>query len=91
MQHYRVDEPERDNLHYHVGQAEFDVGDFELAYRMHQRAGRAFTAVIDGNVEEPVRNEAIFRLARLYFQKDQPVNAQDAVESISGAQKPLAF
>jgi len=28
-----------------------------------------------GNVEEPVRNEAIFRLARLYFQKDQPQNA----------------
>src|SRR5512146_66170 len=88
MQHYGVDEPERDTLHYHVGQAEFDVGDFELAYRMHRRAGRAFTAVIEGNVEEPVRNEAIFRLARLYFQKDQPVNAQDAVESIRGAVPP---
>src|SRR3972149_10234559 len=80
MQHHGVDEPERDTLHYHVGQAEFDVGDFELAYRMHRRAGRAFRAVIEGNVEEQVRNEAIFRLARLYFQKDQPVNAQDAVE-----------
>jgi len=85
MQHYGVDEPERDTLHYHVNQAEFDVGDFELAYRMHQRAGRAITAVIEGNVEEPVRNEAIFRLARIYFQKDQPVNAQYAVERISGA------
>ena len=41
MQHYEVDEPERDTLHYHINQAEFDVGDFELAYRMHQRAGRA--------------------------------------------------
>src|SRR5512134_2398654 len=88
MQHYGVDEPERDTLHYHVNQAEFDVGDFELAYRMHQRAGRAFKAVIEGNVEEPVRNEAIFRLAKLYFQKDQPVNAQDAVESISGVVPP---
>ncbi len=88
MQHSRVDEPERDTLHYHVGQAEFDVGDFELAFRMHKRAGRAFKAVIEGNVEEPVRNEAIFRLARLYFQKDQPVNARDAVESISGAVPP---
>src|SRR4030042_5879643 len=88
MQHYGVDEPERDTLHYHVGQAEFDVGDFELAYRMHRRAGRAFKAVIEGNVEEQVRNEAIFRLARLYFQKDQPVNAQDAVESIRGAVPP---
>src|SRR5512143_1073198 len=88
MQHHGVDEAERDTLHYHVGQAEFDVGDFELAFRMHKRAGRAFKAVIEGNVEAPVRNEAIFRLAKLYFQKDQPVNARDAVESISGAVPP---
>jgi len=87
-QHYGVDEPERDTLHYHINQAEFDVGDFELAYRMHQRAGRAITAVIEGNVEEPVRNEAIYRLARIYFQKEQPVNAQYAVERISGALPP---
>ena len=85
MQHYRLDEPERDTLYYHIDQAEFDVGDFELAYRMHQRAGRAITAVIEGNVEEQVRNEAIFRLARIYFQKDQPVNALYAAERISGA------
>jgi tetratricopeptide (TPR) repeat protein len=84
MQHYGLDEPERDTLHYHINQAEFDVGDFELAYRMHQRAGRAIKAVIEGNVEEPVRNEAIFRLARIYFQKDQPQNALQAVERIKG-------
>jgi tetratricopeptide (TPR) repeat protein len=83
-QHYRVDEPERDTLHYHVNQAEFDVGDFELAYRMHRRAGRAIKAVIEGNVEETVRNEAIYRLARIYFQKDQPENALHAVERIHG-------
>jgi hypothetical protein len=55
---------------------------------MHQRAGRAITAVIEGNVEEPVRNEAIFRLARIYFQKDQPVNALYAVDRISGVVPP---
>jgi hypothetical protein len=88
MQHYRIDEPERDTLYYHIDQAEFDVGDFELAYRMHQRAGRAITAVIEGNVEEQVRNEAIFRLARIYFQKDQPVNALYAAERISGVVPP---
>src|SRR5574337_1079597 len=85
MQHHRLDEPERDALHYHIGQAEFDVGDFELFYRMHQRAGRAIKAVIEGNVEETVRNEAIFRLARIYFQKDQPQNALQAVDRIRGA------
>jgi hypothetical protein len=51
---------------------------------MHHRAGRAIKRVIEGNVEEQVRNEAIFRLARIYFQKDQPVNALHAVERIRG-------
>jgi hypothetical protein len=80
-----LDEPKLDTLYYHINQAEFAVGDFELAYRMHRRAGRAITAVIEGNVEDEVRNEAIFRLARIYFQKDQPVNALYALERISGA------
>ena len=46
--------------------------------------GRAIKRVIEGNVDERVRNEAIFRLARIYFQKDQPVNALHAVERIRG-------
>ncbi len=83
-QFHGLDEPERDTLYYHINHAEFAVGDFELAYRMHHRAGRAITRVIEGNVEEPVRNEAIYRLARIYFQKDQPVNALHAVERIHG-------
>jgi hypothetical protein len=87
-QHYGLDEPRRDTLYYHINQAEFAVGDFELAYRMHQRAGRAITAVIEGNVEAPVRNEAIFRLARIYFQKNQPANALYAIERIKGAVPP---
>jgi hypothetical protein len=83
-QHYRVDEPELDSLHYHVGRAEFSVGDFELHYRMHHRAGRAIRAVLEGNVDEAVRNEAAFRLARIHFQKDQPEDALFALERISG-------
>ncbi len=84
MQYHGVDEPELDTLHYHINQAEFDVGDFELAYRMHSRAGRAIKMVIEGRVDELVRNEAIFRLARIYFWKDQPQNAQKVVERIKG-------
>jgi hypothetical protein len=83
-QHHGLDEPALDSLYTHINQAEFDVGDFELGYRMHLRAGRAITAVIDGKVEESVRNEAIYRLARLYFQKDQPEDALHALERISG-------
>jgi hypothetical protein len=84
QQFHGLDEPERDTLYVHVNQAEFAVGDFELAYRMHRRAGRAIKRVIEGNVEPSVRNEAIFRLARIYFQKDQPLNALHAVERIQG-------
>jgi len=83
-QYRRLDEPGLDTLHSHINQAEFGVGDFELGYRMHLRAGRAMTSVIEGNVEEPVRNEAIYRLARLYLQKDQPENALHALERIRG-------
>jgi hypothetical protein len=86
--YHGLDEPALDTLHYHINNAEFDVGDFELAYRMHRRAGRAIKAVIEGNVDEQVRNEAIFRLARIYFQKDQPVNALYAVERIRGVVPP---
>ena len=91
-----LDEPQLDTLYYHINHAEFAVGDFELAYRMHQRAGRAITAVIEGNVEEEIRNEAIYRLARIYFQKDQPLNALFAIQRIKGKvpeaiQDDLAF
>jgi tetratricopeptide (TPR) repeat protein len=79
-----LDQPELDTLHYHINNAEFSVGDFELNYRMHQRAGRAIKAVLDGNVDEPVRNEAAFRLARIHFQKGQFDDAQLALGRIQG-------
>lgn len=84
-QHRKLDEPPLDTLYYHLNQAEFGVGDFELGYRMHLRAGRAIRAVIEGNVEEPVRNEALYRLAQLNFRKDQPEEALHALERIRGA------
>src|SRR3974377_2442831 len=63
-QHRRGDEPELDSLQYHIRQADFSVGDFELRYRMHLRAGRAIRAVLEADVDPPVKNEAAFRLAR---------------------------
>ena len=83
-QYYRLDEPYLDTLHLHVGDAEFSVGDFELNYRMHHRAGRAISAVLEGNVDELVRNEAAFRLARIHFQKDQAEDALHALNRIQG-------
>jgi hypothetical protein len=79
-----LDQPQLDTLHYHVNNAEFSVGDFELNYRMHHRAGRAIKAVLDGTVDEAVRNEAAFRLARIHFQKGQLDDAQTALARIHG-------
>lgn len=83
-QYYGLDEPNLNSLFYHIDSAEFSVGDFELYYRMHNRAGRAIKAVIEGNVEEKVRNEAIYRLAKIYYQKQQLLNALHTIEKLSG-------
>jgi tetratricopeptide (TPR) repeat protein len=83
-QYHGLDEPQLDTLHYHINNAEFSVGDFELDYRMHQRAGRAIKAVLEGAVDESVRNEAAFRLARIHFQKGQLDDALAALGRIKG-------
>lgn len=83
-QYHGLDEPRLDTLHYHIDDAEFSVGDFELNYRMHHRAGRAIKAVLEGAVDEAVRNEAAFRLARIHFQKDQLEDALHALGRIRG-------
>src|SRR5262250_539438 len=83
-QYHVLDEPHLDTLHYHINNAEFAVGDFELDYRMHQRAGRAIEAVLEGAVDEAVRNEAAFRLARINFQKSQLDDALQALARIKG-------
>src|SRR5688572_22995094 len=83
-QFYRLDDPKLDPLHYRVHHANFSVGDFELSYRMHQRAGRAFKAVLEANVDEPIRNEAAWRLARIFMQKGDATSALGAIERIKG-------
>src|SRR6185436_14970903 len=84
-QYHGLDEPGLDTLSFHINGAEFSVGDFELSYRMHRRAGRAIKAVLDGAVDDDVRNEAAFRLARIHFQKDQLDDALHALARIEGA------
>jgi len=83
-QHYGLDEPALDALAFHIDDAEFSVGDFELRYRMHQRAGRAMRAVLEGDVDDEVRNDAAYRLARMLFQKGQFADAARALDRIEG-------
>ncbi len=84
LQHRGVDEPELDTLYRYIDDAEFSLGDFELRYRMHLRAGRAIRAVLEGAVDEIVRNDAAFRLARIHFQKGQVDDALTALGRIDG-------
>lgn len=83
-QFYRLDDPNLDPLHYQVQHANFSVGDFELSYRMHQKAGRAIQAVLEGHVADAVRNEAAWRLARIFMQKGDTGNALQTIEQIKG-------
>jgi tetratricopeptide (TPR) repeat protein len=83
-QHVAVDEPQLDSLYVHFDDAEFSLGDFELRYRMHHRAGRAIKAVLEGAVDERVRNDAAYRLARIHFQKGQMEDALLALDRIEG-------
>lgn len=83
-QYYGLDEPRLNSLYYHIDNAEFSVGDFELYYRMHNRAGRAIKAVIEGNVPDAVRNDAIYRLSKIYYQKQRSLEALRVIEQIKG-------
>ena len=83
-QFYRLDDPNLDPFHFQVNHANFSVGDFELSYRMHQRAGRAIKAVLEGNVDQSIRNEAAYRLARIYVQKDDITSALRTIHKITG-------
>lgn len=83
-QFYRMDDPSLDPLHFQINHANFSVGDFELSYRMHQRAGRAIKSVLEGSVDQAIRNEAAYRLARIYVQKDDPRSALNTIEKITG-------
>ncbi|MBT8087101.1 MAG: hypothetical protein KJO46_03660 [Gammaproteobacteria bacterium] len=83
-QHAELDEPQLDSLYPHIDDAEFSLGDFELRYRMHHRAGRAISAVLEGAVDESVRNDAAYRLARIHFQKGQMADALNALARIDG-------
>jgi len=82
-QHYGVDERDLDSLVHHIDHAEFSVGDFELHYRMHLRAGRAIRAVLEADIDEQVRAKAAFRLARIHFQKGQADEAAGVLANMA--------
>lgn len=82
-QHREVDERALDSLHPHIDEARFAVGDFELRYRMHQRAGRAIRSVLEADIGQDVRADATLRLARIHFRKGQADEALRVLDSMS--------
>jgi len=83
-QFYALDNPSLDPFNQHLNHAEFSIGSFELAYRMHQRAGRAIKSIMESSLNQKIRNEAAYRLAQIYYRKNSPGNALDILENIHG-------
>ncbi len=83
-QFYSLDNPSLDPFNQQINFAEFSVGSFELAYRMHNRAGRAIKAIMESSINQQIRNEAAYRLAQIYYRKNSPENALDILENIHG-------
>lgn len=83
-QFYALDNPELDPFNQQINNVEFSVGSFELAYRMHQRAGRAIKAILESSLSQKIRNEAAYRLAKIYYEKNQPINALHILQKIQG-------
>src|SRR6266550_2740354 len=100
-QYHVLDEPKLDTFHYHINDAEFSVGDFELDYRMHQRAGRAINAVLDdalqalarikGTVPEEIKGDLEFLRANVYMATGQPGEAVKVLSQLRSNERLAGF
>src|SRR5712664_3788266 len=104
-QYHVLDEPKLDTLHYHINDAEFSVGDFELDYRMHQRAGRAIKAVLEGAVDdalqalarikgtvpEEIKGDLEFLRANVYMATGQPGEAVKVLSQLRSNERLAGF
>jgi hypothetical protein len=81
---YGLDKTNLNPLHFQFGHSQLSAGDFELSYRMHQRAVRAIKAIFESNADQSVRNEAAYRIARIYMQKGELENALKSIGQITG-------
>ena len=74
----------REAIWYQTVDENFSVGDFELNYRMDQRAARILQVAIKETSDEPFHVNAAYRLARLHFRKGQQQDALRALDRIGG-------
>lgn len=81
-QYHDLDESTLDPFNSHLIQAEFSVGDLEMQYRMHQRAGKAIQAVLGEGIDLAIRNLAALQLARVFYKKNDPESTLYALDLI---------
>lgn len=72
-------------LHLQSGRSRISVGDLESSFRMYQRAAHTYKAISESRVDQLVRNEASYRLARVYQQTGDSGRAMEVIERIAGS------
>jgi len=85
-QHYGLDDVTEDTLFQYKDAAELSIGELELSYRMHQKAGRSLKRLFNDNVDQETQNKAALRMARILFNKGQYIKAINALKLIRGKQ-----
>lgn len=73
---------QRQQLKHHQEDAELLLGGLELSYGLDAQAGAIFSKLLDRHTDSKVRNRAWFQLARLWQQRNEPRQAEEALTHI---------
>ena len=68
----------------HDQEAELLLGGLFLSYGQHKEAAQIFQRLLDGNVEDSVRDRAWFFLAKVLYQRTYYKEAENALNQIKG-------
>ena len=68
----------------HDQEAELLLGGLFLSYGQHREAAQIFERLLDGNVEDSVRDRAWFFLAKVLYQRTYYKEAENALSQIKG-------
>ena len=73
-------------LPHHADEAELLLGGLDLSYGLRDEAERIFTELLDtGGTREQVRNRAWYYLARVSWQRGEPLRSLQALDRIHGS------
>src|SRR6266581_2156804 len=86
-QYHGLDEPRLDTLHYHINDAEFSVGDFELDSRIQFQKDQLDDALqtlarIQGKVPQSIADDVEFLRANIDMATGQPGKAVEVLKPL---------